>query len=1451
MSRTERTQIREFTDEKKNIHPYIHTPTEVFRIIYNRSFTTIRTKVQENSNALLLEVIETKRPELLRANILESNWICVQKIHGIPSFAFKERKEKQRKTMATGINRSRVWAVAAALVLFLEGGTIVLEADAFVLPSGLATQRNVLLPELKEEQNNQQQSQRQNQQPLRSFKFIKGETSYGELTEGAGSSVGFGGTSSLGTNSFSRGTGRANNRRNNRRNQWWSASSGFSRGTPTTLLAAGSLESWPVMEADDIQVLVRKGEDLEDDLGMASSSSSSSSSVKATLERWERDISLEVVGQDGYSMLGNQMQPNNGYNNNNGYNSNESTDQCTQSISFDVADGDVYPFSGTISVPPPLTVEDSIGNQKTVMMVLNNPDDENADGQFSQQYNQQQQEQYDEYGNLIPMASKKPSSIEAMLEPLYKSPDQKYAEAQQQQQLQYDDYGNEIYNPQQQQQYGEEKTTIPSQGYQSFQLDATDPATGKIKISLERDDNSGGGGFGGAFGGNGGSSAASEARIEIHHGFRDQYGNPYSNSNNNYNENSGEGEQDRRISLEVSTMHPTFSSVVDTMPANLLAKHALPSLDNVGNLDFIEPYLEVRIVNTGGAAIKAGVQSFMPQYRPQSQKERKNFEQQKYRYEQQQFQKMGLGASSTSTVKADDPFLLVDSAQSTTSSRRIKNNRMNVNQGETAYVRASQGRSNNAYANTNMNTNTRGVMNNNNNRYERNGFEPSISEMWSTGSAAGYDYRTVGGGGGMKANMPGEDFFRDTTKSTSTFVQANASNRHRALSGIQSRVNPNYYDAIDTYATPKGGNGMSSNGNIGLIANNDFSKASSGNGARTTSAIVPGSMSGRGSGFNRRVSPQSSLQSFGGNSGGASGMQQPFQQQNGRQYQSQTQNNQYQSQQNNNQYDYQESQSQSFGGSNNYANTENMSGIDGMRQRVQERSERQSLQQSFSQQTSPQRTRTLQGQQGSGRGNVNVSGHVNGRGNVNGHGRTSSAFSGNGNVIGNGVVSGRPADSYSDFGNGNDNNNGFGGRAGDSYPDNGFQQSQSSFFQSTVTPEASKTFGGRGNTSNNRMNNNNSGFGRQGNSGNNLMGSMKQKLEDTFGGNSNNSNNKNFGNNNRNSGGFGEASNNSNNNKFGNANSRSGGFGGASNNNRNSGGFGGASNNSNNNKFGNANSKSGGFGGASNSNNNKFGNANSRSGGFDGASRGNSNFGGNTNNNSGGFGGASNSNNNSGGFGGASRGNSNNNNNKFGGNANSNSGGFGGASRGNANSNSGGFGGASNSNNKFGGNANSNSGGFGGPSSNNNKFGGNANSNSGGFGGASNNNNGSSGSPFGKLGTPPQTRANSKNPFAKLNGETNNQQQTQFNSNSSNNAFGGAGGGRAPQRPNSPSPSAMKNPFAGLNGNNARGGPGRATTAMRSSNSNTINNGSSGDNENPIVGFAKNLVRGIGDIGNR
>jgi hypothetical protein len=1156
--------------------------------------------------------------------------------------------------MAT-VNRSRVWVVAAALVLFLEGGTV-LETEAFVLPSGLATQRNLLLPETKEEEQQHQQLKLKHQhrhrhkhKPLRSFKFIKGETSYGDLVEGAGSSVGFGGTASLGTNSFSRGTSRNSRRSNNFRNQWWSSSSGFSRSTPTTLLAAGSLESWPVMEADDIKILVRKGEDLEDDLAGASSSS-----VKATLERWERDISLEVVGQDGYPMLGNQMQPNNGYsNNNNGYNNDErGTDRCTQSISFDVADGDVYPFSGTISVPPPLTVEDSIGNQKTVMMVLNNRDDESGEEFQNQQY--QQHQQYDDYGNAIP--SKKHSSVEAMLEPLYKSPDQKYAEAQQQQQLQYDEYGNEIYNPQQEQ-YGEQKTTIPSQGYQSFQLDATDPATGKIKISLERED-SGSGGFGNAFGGGGGSSA-SEARIEIHHGFRDQYGNPYSSNNNNNNE-----EQDRRISLKVSTMHPTFSSVVDTMPANLLAKHALPSLDNVGDLDFIEPYLEVRIVNTGGAALKAGVQSFLPQYRPQSQKEREtqkqNFERQKYKYEQRQFQQMNLGAAST--VKADDPFLLVDSTQSTTSSRRMNNNRMNNNQGETAYVRASSG-SSSAYANANANT--RVV----NNRYDRNGGGPSINEMWSTGAPTN--------GGGMKANMPGEDLFRDTTRHTSTFVQANASNRG---SRIQSRISSDYYDydAIDTVATPKGGS-------TGLIANNDFSKANSGSGS-TTSAIVPGSMSGGRNGY-RRVSP-SSLQSFGGNSGGASGMQQPFQGRSQNQYQSQ------------NQYDY---QSQSLGG------------MGGMQQPFQGRSQSQnnqsqslgggSLQQSFQQQTSPQRTRTLQGQQGSGRG------------------RSSSAFSGNGNVIGNGVISGRPADSYSDFGkNDYDNNNGFGGAGtSGSSPGNGFRQSQSSSFQSSFTPEPSNTFGGRG------SNNNDGGFGGEGNSNNNFMGSMKQKLENTFGGNNNNQQQRNGG---RTKNTFG-------------GNNKS---------------------NNNNNNFGNTNSNSGGFGGASNSNNNN-------------------NFG-------------------------------------------------------NANNNSGGFGGASNNNNNFG-NVDNNSGDFGG-------------------GASSINNNDNSGSPFGNLGTPPQTRANSKNPFAKLNGETN-QQQPQFNtngngnSNSNNNAFGGTGGGGAPQRPLSPSTSAMKNPFAGLNGNknNGRGGPGGSTTAMRSSNSNTINNGSSGDYENPILGFAKNLVKGIGDYGNR
>ena len=188
------------------------------------------------------------------------------------------------------------------------------------------------------------------------------------------------------------------------------------------------------------------------------------------------------------------------------------------------------------------------------------------------------QPQYDEYGNELPPS--KPSAVAAKLEPLYKSPDEKYAEAQKQQQLQYDEWGNEVYNPQQQQQ--EQKATISSNGYQSFQLDASDPASSKIKISLDRE--GGGGGFGG-FGG--GGNSATEARVEIFHGFRDQYGNPYSS-------NYGDEEEDKRISFEVSTMHPTFSTVLDTMPTSLLAKHSLPSND----MNFLTPYLEVRIANS-------------------------------------------------------------------------------------------------------------------------------------------------------------------------------------------------------------------------------------------------------------------------------------------------------------------------------------------------------------------------------------------------------------------------------------------------------------------------------------------------------------------------------------------------------------------------------------------------------------------------------------------------------------------------------------------------------------------------------------------------------------------------------------------------------------------------------------------------------------------------------------
>ena len=345
-------------------------------------------------------------------------------------------------------------------------------------------------------------------------------------------------------------------------------------------------------------------------------------------------------------MAGNQMQPGGG---SNAY-AYENSDRCTQKIDFSIDNGDLYPFSGTVSVPPPLTVEDSMGNQQTVMMVLNNPDEDEDDYGAG------------DFGFTRSPDSKKGKTVEAKLEPLYKSPDEKYAAAQHQQQqqyeYQYDEYGNEIYDPS----LGgsdEETATIPARGYQSFQLDATDPASGKIKISLERE--RAGNGFGG-----GASGDVSEARLELYHGFRDEYGNYHS---------PNPEEDDRRFSLDVSTMHPEFSSVVDTMPAELLARHSLLPHE-ARNYDprrsQYQPYLEVRIVNTGGASLKAGVGSFMPYYKPQSQKLKEEL-----RRRVQRQATMGAAASlrsSASEMKADDPFLLVDSAQSSTSSRRIKEN---------------------------------------------------------------------------------------------------------------------------------------------------------------------------------------------------------------------------------------------------------------------------------------------------------------------------------------------------------------------------------------------------------------------------------------------------------------------------------------------------------------------------------------------------------------------------------------------------------------------------------------------------------------------------------------------------------------------------------------------------------------------------------------------------------
>jgi len=395
------------------------------------------------------------------------------------------------------------------------------------------------------------------------------------------------------------------------------------------------------------------------------------------------------------------------------------------------------------------------------MMVLNNPEDHGDDDDDDDEYGnplggsslvmQQQQRQRQQKKRRS-----KGKTLEAKIEPLYKSPDEKYAEAQQQQQHQYntnhyqdeheyeheyDEFGNELYNANSN---ANGKTTIPSQGYQSFQLDATDPASGKIKISLERDQDdstsrhNGGGGLGGAFRSvmntntntnhntntnTGTTDFSSEARVEIYHGFRDQHGNYHSHDPE---------EEDKRISLDVSTMHPTFSSVVDTMPSELLAKHTKSSSSSSSSSQqqqrhaqqqpqpqrSYQPYLEVRIVNTGGAALKAGVQSYMPYYKAQNEKERRRRQQQGTRVgtnsntNPQRLTAMSLPPMASSAmplsaamsnrnrqsrtaakvaapIKADDPFLLVDSARSSTSSRRIRNNGVGNAQRETSYVAAS------------------------------------------------------------------------------------------------------------------------------------------------------------------------------------------------------------------------------------------------------------------------------------------------------------------------------------------------------------------------------------------------------------------------------------------------------------------------------------------------------------------------------------------------------------------------------------------------------------------------------------------------------------------------------------------------------------------------------------------------------------------------------------------
>lgn len=944
--------------------------------------------------------------------------------------------------------------VAAAIALFVEGDSF-LEANAFVSPSGLATHRNNKLPGV-EESKDDPQNHKLVWTPLHSFKFIKGETSYGDVLEGNVASGMLGGTPSIGGfggSSMSGGNSLNRMRRNRRENMWWSR---FSQNTPTTLLAVGSLESWPVMEADDIQVLVKKGDDPEDKDHV---SNPSNKSVKATLERWERDIGLEVIGRDGYPMLGNQMQPGGQYN---GYNDGSDNGRCTQSIKFDVKNGDVYPFSGTISVPPPLAVEDSMGNQKTVMMVLNNPDEEEGTtlgGQFMRQ------PQYDEYGNELPPS--KPSAVAAKLEPLYKSPDEKYAEAQKQQQLQYDEWGNEVYNPQQQ----EQKATISSNGYQSFQLDASDPASNKIKISLDRE--GGGGGFGG-FGG--GGNSATEARVEIFHGFRDQYGNPYSS-------NYGDEEEDKRISFEVSTMHPTFSTVLDTMPASLLAKHSLPSND----MNFLTPYLEVRIANTGGASLQAGVESVSKQYKSQTQKQRQQQRYEKQKYSQRVSNAMALNTASS--VRADNPFLLTDSAQSSTASRRMKDT-IGMGVGQKSYVRANNsfsGRRNTAQINEMFTVDP-----SRSSSYRNNGFNNYNEDQGM--ARPSYDRYSMNGSFGMQAqaNNP-EDVLRPMESETNGYT----SNRVMA-SRRNNRATDYYgYDAIDTVAT-------SNFGTSGLVANNDFTKA---NGSKT-SAIVPGSGNFRG------FSP---LQSFGGNSGRASGMQQPFQ---GRSFGN---NNGGSSM-------FQSSRRQSYDDDYGGASFDNGGasmfeddsyGREGMQPR-------QSLQQAFSNLTSPRKTKTVKGSRG-----TNWT-----------QNKPGSAFAGNGNVIGNGVISGRPAPNSNRVGNSNrmmPNSQSLGGngRYRSNSRNNGmnddFIDAQSSSFESSFTPPPSNNFGGR---------NNGGSFG-QGNSNNFMGGSMKQQLEE------NDSFSRDFGNN-RNGGRM-------NNNRFG-GNSNNNSFGGNSGMNNNAGGFGGSNN---------------------------------------------------------------------------------------------------------------------------------------------------------------------------------------------------------------------------------------------------------------------------------------------------